>query len=197
MLILDKYQLIIKKHIMKISKILLFSLILFSSYTSFSQSTKKIAKEAGKILLEEKKYSVKNESYIKFNYQEHKTESTRYNIRFFEKSNDLEFWGHGRNKLSLLGPIEVTLEGKKVNEFINNIWNTYKKYQKEIRKNQIAYEHMDITLLTNEDVIFSCYMNNRKTKYSFWVEKEKYIIEEKEFLELMAEMKSYFKLGKD
>ena len=67
-------------------------------------------------------------------------------------------------------------------------------YFKEIRKNQIAYEHLDITLIKDNEVIFSSYMNNRKAKYAFYVNKEKYPIEEKEFLELMANLKSYFKI---
>jgi len=181
---------------MKTFKLILFSSLFFFSYMTYSQSAKKVAKAAEEQLLEEKKYSVKNESYIKFNFQEHKTESTKYNIRYFDNSQGLEFWGHGRNKLSLFNPTDpiVTLEGKEVNSFINTIWSTYKEFQKEIRKNQIAYEHLDITLLKDNEVIFSSYMNNRKAKYAFYVNKEKYSIEEKEFLELMANLKSYFKI---
>ena len=183
---------------MKRYKILIFSLLILLSYNTYSQSVKKAAKEAEKLLLEEKKYSVKNESYIKFNFQEHKTESTKYNIRYFDNSQGLEFWGHGRNKLSLFGPSDniATIEGKEVNSFINQTWSTYKEFQKEIRKNQIAYEHLDITLLTKDKVIFSCYMNNRKAKYAFWVNETKFPIEEKDFLELMGNLKSYFKVGK-
>ena len=183
---------------MKKYKILIFSLLILLSYNTYSQSAKKVAKEAEKQLLEEKKYTVENESYIKFKFQEHKTESTRYNIRYFDNSKDLEFWGHGRNKLSLFDSSEniVTIEGKEVNSFINKIWSTYKEYQKEIRKNQIAYEHLDITLIKDNNINFSCYMNNRKSKYSFWVNKEKFPIDEKVFLELMADMKLYFKMEK-
>ena len=151
-------------------------------------------KDVKEMLIEGKEYDAKNQSYIKFNFQEHSSASTRYNIRFFDKAGDLEFWGHGKTKLSLLGPTEITIEGKDVSLFINQTWSTYKQYQKEIRKNQIAYEHLDINLLSEGSVVFTCYMDNRKSKYAFWVNKEKFPIDEKVFLEMIGDMKMYFDL---
>jgi hypothetical protein len=171
------------------------AVVLFNDNVN-AQSKKDVKNEIKEQLLEEKKYDVANEAYIKFKFQEHKPSTTRYNIKYFDKADKLEFWGHAKRRLSLLGPITVNLEGDDVHSFINNIWNTYKKYQSDIRKKQIAYEHMDINLINDPEVILSCYMNNRKTKYAFWVKKEKYEIEEKEFLELLAEMKMYFGLKK-
>lgn len=177
---------------MKIFKIILITFLIFTSNVVNSQS-KKDVKE---MLIEGKEYDAKNQSYIKFNFQEHSSASTRYNIRFFDKAGDLEFWGHGKTKLSLLGPTEITIEGKDVGLFINQTWSTYKQFQKEIRKNQIAYEHLDINLLPEESVVLTCYMDNRKSKYAFWVNKEKFPIDEKVFLEMIGDMKMYFDLEK-
>jgi lipopolysaccharide export LptBFGC system permease protein LptF len=160
-------------------------------------------KELKEMFIEAKEYSSENQGYIKFNYQDHKTQPTRYNIRFFdnaggseENTDAIEFWGHGKKRLTIFSSEKITIQDNQVKVFIDRMWNTYKEYQSQIRKNQIAYEHMDINLVDGKEIVFSCFLDNRETKYAFWIDKIKYQMDEKDFLEMVAEMKVYFGVKK-
>ena len=142
---------------------------------------------------------VENEAYIKFNYHKHKLDSkVDYNITYFETAiasnsdKNLEFWGHGRKTLSLLGPIQSNLEGEEISKFRKKVSDHYLDFQKNIRLQLKSYEHSDIVLFDDVDFIFSCYMNNKNAEYAFWIDKKKYIISEKSLGLLLLRLESYF-----
>lgn len=142
---------------------------------------------------------VENEGYIKFAFQKHLTSSkSNYNITYFETAiavqsdKNLEFWGHGNNTLSLLGPITVNLEGEQITVFTEKIKNHYLDFQKTIRLKLIAFEHSDIIVFDDLDVIFSCYMNNKTSEYAFWIDKKKYKMDEKALGILLLRLKNYY-----
>jgi hypothetical protein len=44
----------------------------------------------------------------------------------------------------------------------------------------------------DENFVFSCYMNNRTAEFAFWVEKEKYVIDEKLLVTMFSRFENYF-----
>jgi uncharacterized protein YbgA (DUF1722 family) len=143
---------------------------------------------------------VENEAYIKFNFQKHSLDNkVDYNITFFETAfsshseTNLEFWGHGQNVLSILGPIQLNIEGEEINNFTKKIKEHYLDFQKNIRLKLKAFEHSDVIVFKEVDFIFSAYMNNKTAEYAFWIDKKKYKIDEKSLGVLFMRLESYFK----
>lgn len=142
---------------------------------------------------------VENESYIKFNFQKHHLENkTDYNITFFEtaisrsSTVSLEFWGHGKKILSLLGPITVNMEGQEIADFTNKLKEHYLDFQKNVRMKSKSNEHSDRLIFDDNEVIFSCYMNDKTAEYAFWINKRKYKMDEKSLALLFFRLESYF-----
>ena len=71
--------------------------------------------------------------------------------------------------------------GEEIESFYNKIMNNYKTYQKEIRIKK-PNVHLDINLVEDGSFIFSSHMIDLKSNYSFWLNKKKYLINEKDFL---------------
>ena len=69
--------------------------------------------------------------------------------------------------------------------------NNYKTYQKEIRIKK-PNVHLDINLVEDGSFIFSSHMIDLKSNYSFWLNKKKYLINEKDFLKLMLEVRLFY-----
>jgi hypothetical protein len=142
---------------------------------------------------------VENEAYIKFTFQKHLTSSkSDYNITYFETAfavqtdKNLEFWGHGRNTLSLLGPVQLNLEKEQITVFTEKIKNHYIDFQKNIRSKLKSFEHSDIIVFENMDIIFSCYMNNKTAEYAFWIDKKKYKLDERALGVLLLRLENYY-----
>lgn len=142
---------------------------------------------------------VENEAYIKFTFQKHSFSSkSDYNITYFETAfavqtdKNLEFWGHGNNTLSLLGPIQLNLEKEKIPAFTEKIKNHYLDFQKNIRVKLKSFEHSDIIVFDDLDIIFSCYMNNKTAEYAFWIDKKKYKMDEKALGVLLLRLENYY-----
>ena len=178
-------------------KLLLLLLCMFSGFV-FSQKEGKLLG-----LLGSGKYNVENESYIKFSFQKHSNENTSYKIKFFQGVGDIEFWGHHEQNAEkqdkyfsiLSNDIKLDLIGEEIESFYNKIMNNYKTYQKEIRIKK-PNVHLDINLVEDGSFIFSSHMIDLKSNYSFWLNKKKYLINEKDFLKLMLEVRLFYDFKK-
>ena len=178
-------------------KSLILLLCMFSGFI-FSQKEGKI-----KGLLGSEKYNLENESYIKFSFQKHSNENTSYKIKFFQGVGDIEFWGHHEQDSEkkdkyfsiLSNDIKLDLMGEEIESFYNKIMNNYKTYQKEIRIKK-PNVHLDINLVEDGSFIFSSHMIDLKSNYSFWLNKKKYLINEKDFLKLMLEVRLFYDFKK-
>jgi len=159
----------------------------------------------GKIkgFLGSEEYNIENESYIKFTFQKHSNENTSYKIKFFQGVGELEFWGHHEQESEkkdryfsiLTNDYKVDLKGEDIQNFYNKVMNNYKTYQKEIRIKK-PNVHLDINLDQNGSFIFSSHMIDLKSYYSFWLDKKKYLIDEKDFLKFMTEVRLYYDFEK-
>lgn len=148
------------------------------------------------------KGSVDYEKYIKFNFQEHSSSKTHYNIAFFAKadseqlnnslSSTLQFWGHGREFFSILGPLTLNLKigSDSLSTFKTKMNNTYDYFRKEIVRKDRLYEHVDIIIF--DDFIFSCYMDRDVPRYAFWYKEKKYNISEESIEYLNTALEEYF-----
>ena len=85
--------------------------------------------------------------------------------------------------------------GEEIESFYNKIMNNYKTYQKEIRIKK-PNVHLDINLVEDGSFIFSSHMIDLKSNYSFWLNKKKYLINEKDFLKLMLEVRLFYDFKK-
>jgi len=143
--------------------------------------------------VEDIKGDVESERYIKFNFQEQSLNRTQYNIAFFVRADSLEFWGHGRKYLSILGPVTYNLEigSDSLSTFQSKVFDTYDYFQKEIVRNRRLYEHIDITIF--DDLIFSCYMDRDVPRYAFWYNGIKYNIGEPSIEYLKVALERYFR----
>jgi hypothetical protein len=142
---------------------------------------------------------VENEAYIKFEFQKHVLKNkSDYNIAFFaaasssESGENLEFWGHGNQVLSILGPIQMNLEKEEIIVFKNLIKDHYLDFNRNVRLKRKTNEHSDLLVFESGFFIFSAYMNNRKPEYAFWINKKKYLIDEKSLVILFTNIESYF-----
>lgn len=128
--------------------------------------------------------SVEFEMDIKFSFMQHSSLKSEYNIAFFANttsspsSNEgvdtrpIEFWGHGRNYLSIYGPLTVHLQGDSLATFRRTMIDTYNYFNQNISRRKLRYEHVDIEVL--DDLIFSCYMDRETPKCAFWYKQNKY-----------------------
>ena len=82
-----------------------------------------------------------------------------------------------------------------IESFYNKVMNNYKTYQKEIRIRK-PNVHLDVNLNEEGSFIFSSHMIDLKSNYSFWLDKKKYLIGEKDFLKLMTEIRLYYDFKK-
>ena len=179
-------------------KILLIILCLSFNF-SFSQ------KKGGKVggLLSSETYNLDNESYIKFNFQKHSDENTSYKIKFFQGVNGLEFWAHhevdaeksDRYFSILTDDFKVNLKGLEIQDFYEKVFNNYVTYQKEIRIKK-PNVHLDINLNKEGTFLFSSHMIALKSNYAFWLDENKYLISEKDFLKFMTELRLYYDFKK-
>tara|TARA_B100000780_G_C20936443_1_gene373381 strand:+ start:133 stop:693 length:561 start_codon:yes stop_codon:yes gene_type:complete len=164
----------------------------------FSQKEGKV-----KGFLSSDQYNIENEIYIKFNFQKHSNENTSYKFKFFEGINDLEFWGHhspdseksNRYFSILTNDFKVNLKGNEIQNFYDKVMNNYMTYQKEIRI-QKPNVHLDINLNEEGSFSFSSHMIDLKSNYSFWLDKKKYLINEKDFLKFMTKVRLYYDFKK-
>lgn len=143
---------------------------------------------------------VENEAIIKFNFQSHRlNQKSDYNITYFETAlsikneANIEFWGHGNKTLSIIGPVVLHLNGKEISNFYNILKAHYFDFQKNIRMKSIAFEHSDLLVFESNEFIFSCYMNDKTPEYAFWINKQKYKIDERALNLLFSRIESYFK----
>jgi hypothetical protein len=161
------------------------------------------------ILSNDKVGLVENEAYIKVNYQQPIfNQGIEYNITYLGAGNwlgglksddisaprELEFWGHGYNTLSIFGTSVINLRQEEVNRIVNAMMTHYKFFNKNIRLKGKIYQHYDLKLFENHNLVFSCYLNRLKAEYAFWMDNHKYQIDEKDFLVLMGLIKTYFNL---
>jgi hypothetical protein len=181
-------------------KIYLSLLLLLFVNITFSQDKKGKIK---KLLKSNIEYNTDNEIYIKFNFQKHSNENTSYKFKFFEGISGLEFWGHhspdseksNRFFSILAADFKVHLKGKEIQNFYDKVMNNYMTYQKEIRIKK-PNVHLDINLNEEGPFSFSSHMIKMKSNYAFWLDKKKYIIDEKDFLKFMTEVRLYYDLKK-
>tara|TARA_B110000977_G_scaffold101309_1_gene132795 strand:- start:1005 stop:1544 length:540 start_codon:yes stop_codon:yes gene_type:complete len=171
-------------------------LLLMLPFLTFGQDVKS--------LLDSDEYNVKNESYLKYNFQLHSEDNTSYKMKFFENVSGIEFWAHhnvdsskGDRYLSILSEeYKVNLKGEQIQQFYNRIMSNYKTYQKTIRI-QKPNVHLDVNLNEDGTLSFSSHMIGvKKSNYAFWLNKSKYIINEKDFLKLMARIRLYYDFKK-
>ena len=172
-------------------------LILLISFSAFSQ--KKDDVEKVKKLFGSETYSVDNEAFLKFNYQDHTNENTYYKMKFFQNLGGVEFWGHHKldadhneKYLTLFIPdLKLHLKGSLISDFYDVVMNNYKTYQKEVRIKK-PNVHLDVNLDDKGDFIFSSHMIGTKSNYAFWINKKKFQFDEKDFLKLMAEIRIFY-----
>lgn len=144
--------------------------------------------------------TIENEAIIKFNYQTYsKGARSTYNITYFgsaisEQGNEnLEFWGHGNDILSILGPVQFHLDNDRILQFKEIMINHYKDFKENILSKKQYFTQSDILLFDDFEIIFSCYMNFRSDEYAFWVNRKKYIIEKETLERILVLSESYFK----
>lgn len=168
---------------MNLIKFFFFSTIILFSATNIEAQNS----------VEDIKGDVEFERYIKYNFQEQSFDRTQYNIAFFVRADSLEFWGHGRKYLSILGPVTYNLESNSdsLSTFKNKVFDTFDYFQNEIVRNKRLYEHVDITIF--DDLIFSCYMDRDIPRYAFWYQGKKYNIGKSSLEYLKVALEEYFR----
>ena len=115
----------------------------------------------------------------------------------------MEFWGHhspdseksNRYFSILTNDFKVNLKGNEIQNFYDKVMNNYMTYQKEIRI-QKPNVHLDINLNEEGSFSFSSHMIDLKSNYSFWLDKKKYLINEKDFLKFMTKVRLYYDFKK-
>lgn len=142
--------------------------------------------------------SVGSEKSIKFEYQEHSTSISEYSIAFFEAlgSNSgggtMEFWGHGRTNLAIFSDKNIEYKDLELKNIIKNISENYEHFNTEVRRKNRIFIHSDINL--DDDFIFSAYMDFQTPKFAFWYNGNKYMIEEKQLIQMLEKFRLYFDL---
>ena len=107
-------------------------LLLMLPFLTFGQDVKS--------LLDSDEYNVKNESYLKYNFQLHSEDNTSYKMKFFENVSGIEFRAHhnvdcskGDRYLSILSEeYKVNLKGEQIHQFYIRTMSNYKTCQKTI-----------------------------------------------------------------
>jgi len=140
--------------------------------------------------------SVSSEKEIKFSYQQHSSSITEYSIAFFDAigsnsgGSTMEFWGHGRKYLAIYSDTNIEYSGDELKGIIKKINDNYQHFNVEIRKKGRLFIHSDINL--DDNFVFSAYMDFQTPKFAFWNHGNKYIIEEKQLIQMLEKFNLYF-----